>query len=453
MNIKTLAGDCRETLKTLPEKSIHMAITSPPYWSLRSYLPKDHPLKALELGSEKTPEEFVANLVGVFREVRRVLRDDGVIFVNIGDTYSDDSKWGGTTGGKHVKGLHGQPIGREKRASGIAAGNRMMIPARFALAMQLDGWILRDEIIWHKPAPMPSSVDGWRWERHRVKVASKWNKDNPHPSQLIGGREGVQRHVCGNGVNEASWIDCPGCPKCSPNDGLVLRKGSWRTTAAHEMIYMFSKTGTYFCDREAVATKAADATIQRNNYTRILDDPDEQFAVKHDHETIASTANLRSVWSIASEPLGHKHYAAFPSEIPSRCIRVGTSSKGVCPACGAPWARIVEKSRSAESGSGRSGNEISRKGAGEGHGNGEIDDIRKGPCVSTNTLGWRATCSCPSADPIPATVLDPFGGSGTTALEAKLLGRNAIQCELSPEYIAIIAARQNETSPLFMGGT
>ena len=388
MTISILHGDCRETLKTLPECSVHMAVTSPPYWALRSYLPAGHELKALELGSEATPDEFVANLVGVFREVRRVLRDDGTLWVNIGDTYG-------------------------------AGGNRLLIPARFALAMQADGWLLRDEIIWHKPAPMPSSVDGVRWERCRVKVAKR-NRDNAtdycksrqdygeHDFQMAGGAE---------------WSDCPGCPKCRDNDGWVLRRGSWRTTAAHEMIYLFAKTRDYFCDAEAVRTPSGEN----------------------------ATANLRSVWTIGPEPLRHKHYAAYPSELPRRCILAGTSAKGVCATCGAPWARMVARESTGEK---------QRKGAnwdtgpgahGSFHRDGRAAEIEYTEVMERKTIGWRATCDCNAGDPVPATVLDPFGGSGTTAIAAKLLGRNAILCELNPEYVEIQRTRFAETAPLIMG--
>lgn len=103
-----LLGDVRATLRTLPEKIFHAVITSPPYWALRSYLPKDHADKPLEIGSERTLAEYVATMVDVFGEVRRVMRDDGVLFLNLGDSYGNDSKWGGQTGGKHVKHLHGK---------------------------------------------------------------------------------------------------------------------------------------------------------------------------------------------------------------------------------------------------------------------------------------------------------------------------------------------------------
>lgn len=126
MNHHRIFGDCRDSLASLEAGSVQCCITSPPYWGLRSYLPVDHPLKAREIGAEKTPEEFVAALVDVFRGVRRVLRDDGVLWLNLGDTFSD----------KQLQ----------------------LIPYRVAMALQADGWYLRASIPWVKANVMPASV-------------------------------------------------------------------------------------------------------------------------------------------------------------------------------------------------------------------------------------------------------------------------------------------------------
>lgn len=413
-----MQGDVRETLRALPADSVHCVVTSPPYWALRSYLPADNELKASELGSEATPDEYITNLVGVFREVRRVLREDGVCFVNLGETYIPDL-------------------------------NRACILERFPLAMQADGWYYRDCIIWAKPAPMPSSVTGWQWERHRVKVAaSKRSEENykgngkPHGARAENGKDFA---------SSATWQDCPGCPKCSRTDGYVLSRGSWRTTTAHELVFMFTKTDTYFCDGIAVREPAATTTIERNKYTRVLNDPDEQFAVKHDHEFTGLTRNPRSVWTIASGGSPLRHYAMFPLELPRRLIECATPAHGVCVECGAPWARVVELDRTLESGSDKSGIAPVGKNGAAMQGGGETGDIRNGPCVETKTLGWRATCKC-NAERTPATVLDIFGGSGTTAEAAIGMGRNAILCELNPQYVDLIRERLNAAFPLFIGG-
>lgn len=149
-------GDVRASLAVMPKKSVHVVVTSPPYWQLRSYLAKDDPRKHLELGSERTPDEFVSNLVGVFDGVREVLRDDGVVWVNLGDSYS-----GGGNGAAHypessaAKQLtnFGSTTSTKPNGyipPGLQAGDQVLIPHRFALAMQRAGWLLRDTVIWAK---------------------------------------------------------------------------------------------------------------------------------------------------------------------------------------------------------------------------------------------------------------------------------------------------------------
>lgn len=148
-----LVGECRVVLAMLAEQSIQCCVTSPPYYGLRDYGVDG------QIGLEPTPDEYVAELVAVFRDVWRVLRDDGTLWLNIGDSYANDGKWGGSTGGKHVNALHGDSgVGRQKRSTGLKSKDLMMMPARAAMALQSDGWYLRSNIIWHKPNPMPESV-------------------------------------------------------------------------------------------------------------------------------------------------------------------------------------------------------------------------------------------------------------------------------------------------------
>ena len=146
-------GDCSTILQTMPSGVFQCCVTSPPYYGLRNYK------VAGQIGLEQTPDEYVAQLVAVFREVRRVLRDDGTLWLNLGDSYANDSKWGGSSSGKHASGLHGNTgIGRSKKTTGAKAKDLLMIPARVALALQADGWTLRSDVIWHKPNPMPEAV-------------------------------------------------------------------------------------------------------------------------------------------------------------------------------------------------------------------------------------------------------------------------------------------------------
>lgn len=154
--IKILQGNCLEVLKDLPEQSVNTCITSPPYWQLRDYQEKE------QLGLEDTPEEFVENLVNVFREVKRVLRDDGTVWLNLGDSYvggggGNYNKTGvSQAGGQHITNVKNRKDFIKK--SGLKPKDLVGIPWRVAFGLQKDRWFLRQDIIWHKPVTMPESV-------------------------------------------------------------------------------------------------------------------------------------------------------------------------------------------------------------------------------------------------------------------------------------------------------
>jgi DNA modification methylase len=466
-----LRGNVFDVLPTIGKGSVDCVCTSPPYWMLRSYLPKDHPLKHLELGSETTPQEYVENQVKVFRLVRDALADHGTVFLNVGDSYSSNSNTGRKDGGRPKtlvpRGVNGALVPSGQNApqtaenvnrvpDGISEGNLCLIPQRLAIALQADGWVVRSVVVWHKPAPMPASLAGWRWTRCRVKVKAA---DVSHGQYASGDRETMRkadgsvathRDVSSFSSTEqlAQWADCPGCKKCEPHGGYVLRKGSWRPTSSWEPVLMLAKKPGYFCDGFGVQTPAASATVNRNQYTRVIDDPDEQYAVAHDHETTHSTANLRDVWTIAAEPLREKHYAAFPSELVYRCLKAGTSASGYCPACGLPWCRVVE---STPMGCDHSAREAEYRAAG-GNGRTALSGTMTSP-PRTDTLGWRPSCPCPPHEPRAGRVLDPFAGSGRTGVEALRLGLDFVGCELNPEYADMAERILVAESPLFATAT
>jgi DNA modification methylase len=151
MNIEILQGDCIESLKKIEDGSINTCITSPPYWGLRDYNGESK-----QLGMEDTPEEFTENLVKVFREIKRVLRDDGTAWLNLGDSYSSGGRT--TTTNQSLRGDKDYGVTRPKPGKGIKPKDLIGIPWRVAFALQADGWYLRQDIIWHKPNPMPESV-------------------------------------------------------------------------------------------------------------------------------------------------------------------------------------------------------------------------------------------------------------------------------------------------------
>ena len=313
---QVIVGDCIEGIRTLPDQSVHTCVTSPPYFGLRDYGMDG------QIGLEATPEAFVARLVDVFREVRRVLRDDGTLWLNLGDSYvgaTSQHKDGGSQGHNSViakKTMGGIPStgrGNRNRAlyeSGLAMKQLIGIPWRVAFALQADGWYLRQDIIWHKPNPMPESVTD-------------------------------------------------------------------RCTKAHEYVFLLSKSARYFFDAEAIKEPVSDNEVTRARNNRadkgIVGPADlhgtgfGQSGQGGWERAGVATRNRRSVWTVATKPYAGAHFATFPPDLIEPCILAGS--------------------------------------------------------------------------PVGGTVLDPFGGSGTTAGVAMRNGRNAILCELNPEYAALMPER------------
>ena len=433
-----ICGDWIEVLRTIRDDTFHCCVTSPPYWGQRDYGCEG------QLGLEKTPEEHIEKLVKGFRQVRRVLRPDGVLWVNYGDKYT-----GGNNGPGGPKQLTNAGSSGARTATSLPDGNLLMLPARVALALQADGWILRDDVIWAKAisfndkysgSTMPESVNGTRWERHRIKVGKKPG-DTPKGWRTPSGDkvgEGSRHEL----INE--YKDCPGCPKCESNGGLVLRRGSWRCTKAHEHLFQLVKTNDYFCDMEAVREDKLNPEddIRRISKAHQYKSANENDVAKVNNwqvnqSLLSSGRNLRNVWTI--NPRGYKkaHYATYPESLVEPCIKVSTSQKGVCPKCGSQWARIVDKQGETprEKQSQRGCSDYSKS---QPDGNAQGIDYAGGHgnnTRETTTLGWKATCDCGIEETKPALVLDPFMGSGTTAVVAASLGRNYTGIEVNPEYI------------------
>jgi len=416
----------------LPDKSVHCVVTSPPYWGLRNYSlgewtggdpdcghakPQptrdagtgkahsntDHAQEAWpnnrcgRCGAVLTPEgigmessfsDWLENMRAVAAEVWRVLRDDGVMFLNIGDAY-----WGGKgasngTAERHearqsptLNKLH-QHTGRkgstrptDRRDQGFKPKTLIGMPWRLAFALQEDGWIIRSDIIWHKPNPMPEPV-----------------RDRP--------------------------------------------------TSSYEHIFLLTKQGVYFYDADAIRTpsggwhgrdksagnKSAESHRQGGNGAN----PNRPLFPDQ------ISANSRNVWAFPTQGRSDAHFATFPDELPRRCILAGTSEHGVCAECGAPWERVTERKRienparrGALSPKQREYQRTGLKGVGMPFGS---------AVVQTKNLGWLPTCDC-DADVVPATVLDPFVGSGTTVAVAQTLGRRGIGIDLNAEYLEIAKAR------------
>ena len=382
MTVQVLQGDAREMLCTLPENSVHCCITSPPYWGLRSYGDDEG-----MIGLEPTFDEHLANLVAVFRELRRVLRNDGTVFLNYGDSYTSGNRATWRSGAAENKGHCIQDdMPRPNTPYGLKPKDLIMMPSRVAMALQADGWWLRSEIIWHKLNPMPESV-----------------KDRP--------------------------------------------------TSAHEKMFLLSKAARYFYDAEAVRVAMQPQSIARLNQSTFDSQTggpkDTKTGNRSHRKTLenlkangGTSSNLRNVWTIATHSFKEAHFATFPPALVEPCIKAGTSARGVCGECGAPWAREVEKKFKPQR-EGDSRAHISGKEMGQGW---EGTPRRT---TETSTTGWSPSCNH-DAPTVPATVLDPFAGSGTTGLVADKLGRDAILIEINAEYADMARERIVSDSPLFV---
>ena len=326
-----------------------------------------------EIGLEQTPEEYIAAMVEVFRCVRDVLADDGTLWLNIGDSYSTGTsaaRQQSTNPGVGANRPEAQnSVGRIGNPPGCKTKDLIGIPWMLAFALRADGWYLRQDIIWHKPNPMPESV-----------------RD--------------------------------------------------RCTKAHEYIFLLSKSDRYFFDSEAI--KEPSAQPDRVRHDRFGGNKYIEGVKHSDGSTFtgSSTRNRRSVWTVTTKPYKGAHFATFPPDLIEPCILAGSSEKGHCPECGSKWVRQVAKTKSFESGSGRSGNQIQGKQDLKASDKNSTPDIRMGPVVHTETIGWEPSCSC-GHDPVPDIVLDPFMGSGTTAQVSIQHGRQYLGCELNSEYKAL----------------
>jgi DNA modification methylase len=267
-------GDCRTILEsqTLPCESVHCCVTSPPYWALRDY---GHPD---QIGLEPTPEEYIANLARVFRGVRRVLRDDGTLWLNLGDTYAGGGNGGG--GSYECERPGWSKLGPQP-GHGLKPKNLLGLPWRVALALQADGWYLRQDIIWNKPNPMPESVTDRCTKAHEY---------------------------------------------------VFLMAKSERYYYDAKAISEAAKPGTHITTQKSFGGQAAGAGVAPSG-NQI---PGKEWSW-------GPTRNRRSVWTISTNSYPGAHFAVFPPELVEPCILAGTSAEGCCPVCGAPWERITER--------------------------------------------------------------------------------------------------------------
>jgi hypothetical protein len=305
-----------------------------------------------------------------------------------------------------------------------------------------------------KPNPMPESTNGWRWERHRIKVKKSQHAEDHN---IKGGhKKMLEDPSCHKGMSPkflAKYTECPGCKKCEPNDGLVLRKAAWRPTKSKEYLFMLTKSDKYYGDaiavREVANYDGRKDTVMKGSpkYTNGFSPSDNNVqSLVRGHERWANRTekgergrNLRDVWTIPIKGYPGAHFATFPPDLVSPCIKAGTSSKGCCPDCGAGWARIVKNNFVIQ-------NDVTPENAVRKRDKFNASyNWHKFPRGSNfpETLGWKPVCKCGNSETVPAIVLDPFFGSGTTGEVALKLGRNYIGIDLSEEYIKLADERLN----------
>jgi DNA modification methylase len=339
MNYEIKIGDSLTILKTMDDESVHCCVTSPPYWALRNY---DH---IDQLGQEPTPEEYVDNLVEIFHEVKRVLRDDGTLWLNLGDSYVGT---GAKSEHKDPKNKKGRNAQSEKainnKVQGLKPKDMVGIPWRVAFALQADGWYLRSDIIWHKNNCMPSSV-----------------KDRPTSSY---------EHIFLFAKSKKYYYDKDAIlePLLDPN-----RKDT-------------GKSGFGGLKHTGSPDKTTNATYSGRKFDA----------------TKLEGKNKRDVWTVATRGYKGAHFAVYPSQLIEPCVLAGTSEKGCCSKCGAPLKRDTKRNVTFHSGSGKAGNPPKGKHEDNIQSKSGNYDIRMGTNVEIKTLGWKPTCDC-FVDSVPCT--------------------------------------------------
>lgn len=258
---KIYHGDALEVLKTFPSEYVNTCITSPPYWGLRDYGVDN------QLGLENTPEEYVCKVVEIFREVKRVLRNDGTLWLNLGDSYNSSPS------NNQGRGIENSGVGLREGARNLGRVKRDVaackpkdligIPWMVAFALRNDGWYLRSDIIWHKPNPMPESVTD-------------------------------------------------------------------RPTKSHEYIFLLSKSPRYYYDAEAIKTKMECSEHDKRSRQGRKRFPTELInGIRNSTTEPREYANKRSVWTVTTKGFPEAHFATFPEELITDCIKAGCPKDGI----------------------------------------------------------------------------------------------------------------------------
>jgi len=526
--------DCLKTMSKMEPQSINCVVTSPPYWGLRDYGVDG------QLGLEKTPEEYVQKMVFIFGWIKRVLKDSGTVWLNLGSSYAGSGR--GPTGHNRI----GDQVKRQGFSSAYdILPNQSQGDAR---SCDTDGTELEDSLKNDRAYSCLRDESLIDCPHHQTCIFGKYphllqsvlpflQKDHDkqhldsvvafldalhhasHPStnpSLPGNDEAafsllnkalaflLEYHSSFDGekdsLNMLAYIadifqkllplNCHIQDKVfsflaykSPFDKYnltntslnfkskdlinipfyvaeALRQDGWylrsdiiwsklnpmpesvtdRPTKAHEYIFLLSKKAKYYYDADAVREEHSnshhDGVRKEYDTKPTMGAGGVKGVAVGNHE---NGRNKRTVWTVTTQSYPEAHFATYPEKLIEPCILAGCPEE-VCSKCGKPVERIVEKERTFESGSGKSGNMPVGKHGINLQGGGETLDIRRGPCVRSKTIGFKQTCDC-NAGFKPGIVYDPFMGAGTTALVALRASRQFIGSEISADYVKIAEKR------------
>jgi DNA modification methylase len=405
-------------MATLPERWFHCCVTSPPYFGLRDYGIEG------QIGLEPTPDDFVAAMVEVGRGVRSVLRDDGVFWLNLGDSYA--SKPAGNKTFNHGEIFNGRNMSGHQTsggvdkvaASGLKPKDLIGVPWRAAFALQSDGWYLRDAIIWHKPAPMPGS------QLDRCTFSYEYIFQLTKKPRYYFDLDAIKEPLKDSSVGRLSQ-------DVENQDGSTRANGGAKTNGTMKAVRFGGNKGG--------GDEGSASRLYSGNAWKGSSFTNGKTGAVHDNQgrgerNEGSVATPRNVWTMASGGYKDSHFATFPIALPLRCTKASTSEKGCCPDCGAPWERITERTKLKR----ERPNELTKRTGENGTGNHCANTVAG---VESKTLGWQPTCKCGREDIEPCRVLDPFNGAGTTAVACRRLGLDYTGCELNPEYIEMTHKR------------
>lgn len=542
-----IAGHVLDVLAALPEESVHTVVTSPPYWALRAYgttpqvwggdpahahewaatptrrdrakddaggeIQRAHEGASYnaqggeacacgawrgELGLEATPELYVEHVGLVFDAVHRVLRSDGTLWLNLGDTYAThpaglkgEARWKASTLYSVRDHTGAEQAGSfDKRAPGLKPKDLVGIPWRVALDLQRRGWWLRSDCIWAKPNPMPESVTDRPTRSHEYVFLLTKSARYFYDAEAVRGPlapstiERARSHLSNptdNPDTESKWGKdewraypvlgrsfAPGKNERSGDRQKAGFNARWAGRGAAQSTIrevLEGYDGTARKDYESANAQDPSATkariiegMRKRGFTNGICDgcgrPEAQHVVSaksamtkfgENAERVgvaipcnSGGANLKTVWQIATQPYPEAHFATFPETIPDVCIRAGTSARGVCAKCGAPWVREVEAEGGTIGSDYRPDKSLASRGV--------LDPATGDGTYQRTTLGFVPTCEC-GAGTVPCLVLDPFAGSGTVLAVARRLGRRSVGVELKPEYLRLARRRSGADRP------